>query len=97
MISSLLLVADDVYAGEVALVTGGGRGIGAGIARELASAGMRVAVAARSAEQIEGVARDLGGVAVGADVSDEASVSLMVARVLRELGPIDVLVNDAGV
>jgi NAD(P)-dependent dehydrogenase (short-subunit alcohol dehydrogenase family) len=95
--SNLRSVADDVYAGEVALVTGGGRGIGANIARELAAAGMRVAVAARSAEQIQDVARVVGGVAVQTDVSDEASVSSMVARVERELGPIEVLVNDAGV
>ena len=97
MISNLLLVADDVYTGEVALVTGGGRSIGAGIARELAAAGMRVAVAARSAGQAEDVADELGGAAIQADVSDEASVSFMVARVERELGPIDVLVNGAGV
>ena len=97
MSSNLRSVADDVYAGEVALVTGGGRGIGANIARELAAAGMRVAVAARSSEQIQDVACELNGVAVQADVSDEAAVSSMVARVERELGPIDVLVNDAGV
>ena len=95
--SNLRLVADDVYAGDVALVTGGGRGIGAVIARELAEAGMRVAVAARSLEQIEGVASELEGFAVQADVSDQESVSLMVERVHRDLGPIDVLVNDAGV
>ena len=45
--------------GQVALVTGGGRGIGAGIARELADAGMKVAVSARSADQVEAVAREI--------------------------------------
>ena len=46
--------------GQVALVTGGGRGIGANIARELASAGMRVAVTGRTAEQVEAVAAEIG-------------------------------------
>ena len=83
--------------GQVALVTGGGRGIGAGIARELAAAGMRVAVAARSAEQVEEVAREIGGLALQADVSDQDSVAHMVAEVERELGAIELLVNNAGV
>ena len=82
---------------QVALVTGGGRGIGAGVARELAQAGMRVAVAARSAAQVEGVAEEIGGLAVVADVSEEASVARMVVDVEQALGPIDLLVNNAGV
>jgi 3-oxoacyl-[acyl-carrier protein] reductase len=90
-------VAGDMAAGDVALVTGGGRGIGAGIARELAAAGLRVAIADVSAEQSDDVARELGAVAVQADVSDAASVSSMVARVERELGAIDLLVNNAGI
>jgi len=90
-------VAEDTFSGQVALVTGGGRGIGAGIARELARAGMRVAVAARSGDEIEEVAREIGGMAVRVDVADEASVSQMVDEVSGELGPIEVLVNDAGV
>src|SRR5215213_4390316 len=56
--------------GQVALVTGGGRGIGANIARELAAAGMRVAVSARTREQVETVAAEIGGHAVLADVAD---------------------------
>jgi NAD(P)-dependent dehydrogenase (short-subunit alcohol dehydrogenase family) len=83
--------------GQVALVTGGGRGIGAGIARELAGAGMRVAVSARSREQVEEVAREIGGLAVVADVAREEDVDRMVTEVERELGPIDVLVANAGV
>jgi NAD(P)-dependent dehydrogenase (short-subunit alcohol dehydrogenase family) len=55
--------------GQVGLVTGGGRGIGRGIARELTDAGMRVAVAARSADQVEETAREIDGLAVTADVS----------------------------
>jgi NAD(P)-dependent dehydrogenase (short-subunit alcohol dehydrogenase family) len=83
--------------GQVALVTGGGRGIGRGIARELADAGMRVAVAARSAGQVEETAREIDGLAVTADVSKPEEVEAMVATVERELGPIDLLVNNAGV
>ncbi len=81
----------------VALVTGGGRGIGANVARELTAAGMRVGVAARSAEQVEVVAREIGGLALVVDVSDERSVDEMVERTEAELGPIDVLVANAGI
>jgi NAD(P)-dependent dehydrogenase (short-subunit alcohol dehydrogenase family) len=87
----------DELSGKVALVTGGGRGIGAGVARELAQAGMRVAVAARTREQVGQVAEEVGGLALQVDVSDEASVDRMVADAERELGPIDLLVNNAGV
>ena len=83
--------------GQVALVTGGGRGIGRLIARELADAGMRVAVAARSSGQVEETAREIDGLAVTADVSKQEDVEAMVATVERELGPIDLLVNNAGV
>jgi len=83
--------------GQVALVTGGGRGIGANVARELAAAGMRVAVSARTGAQLEAVAEELGGLAVAADVSDAASVERLVGEVERELGPIDLLVANAGI
>ena len=83
--------------GQVALVTGGGRGIGANVARELTDAGMRVAVSARSRDQVEQVARDVGGLAVVADVSREDEVTRMTSEVERELGPIDLLVNNAGI
>lgn len=89
-------MADELQ-GQVALVTGGGRGIGANIARELAAAGMRVAVAARTLEQVEEVAREIGGLALAVDVSDEGSVQRMVDETERELGAIDLLVNNAGV
>jgi len=89
-------VADEL-SGQVALVTGGGRGIGANIARELAEAGMRVAVAARTREQVEQVAGEVGGLALEVDVADEASVDRMVADTERALGPIDLLVNNAGI
>jgi NAD(P)-dependent dehydrogenase (short-subunit alcohol dehydrogenase family) len=82
---------------QVALVTGAGRGIGAGIARELAAAGARVAVAARSLEQVREVAAEVGGVALTVDVADRSSVEAMVAAAARELGPIDVLCANAGI
>ncbi len=81
----------------VALVTGGGRGIGAGIARELAAAGMQVAVSARTKEQVEEVAREIGGLAVVADVSSPGDAEAMVAEVERALGTIDLLVANAGI
>jgi 3-oxoacyl-[acyl-carrier protein] reductase len=83
--------------GQVALVTGGGRGIGANIARELAAAGMRVAVSARTRGQVEAVAAEVGGLAVQTDVSDATSVEALVGEVERELGPIDLLVANAGI
>jgi 3-oxoacyl-[acyl-carrier protein] reductase len=89
--------SDRELEGQVALVTGGGRGIGRLIARELSDAGMRVAVAARSAGQVNETAREIGGVAVTADVSRSEDVDAMVATVERELGAIDLLVNNAGV
>ena len=81
----------------VALVTGGGRGIGRLIALELAQAGMRVAVSARSREQVEETARDAGGLGVVGDVSRREDAERMVAETERELGPIELLVNNAGV
>ena len=83
--------------GQVALVTGGGRGIGADVARELTAAGARVAVSARSRDQVEEVAREIGGLAVTADVSKRDDVDRMVAEVERELGPVDFLAANAGV
>src|SRR5688500_733562 len=83
--------------GQIALVTGGGRGIGRLIALELAGAGMRVAVSARSADQVEATAQEIDGLAITADVSKQEDVQAMVETVERELGPIDLLVNNAGI
>jgi len=76
-----------------ALVTGGGRGIGADIARALARDGWEVVVCARSGAQVEAVATELGGEWMQVDVSDPASVERMAA----EAGEVDLLVANAGV
>jgi NAD(P)-dependent dehydrogenase (short-subunit alcohol dehydrogenase family) len=81
----------------VALVTGGGRGIGASIARELADAGMNVAVSARTAAQAEEVAAEVRGLALTGDVSREEDVERWVREVEAELGPIDFLAANAGI
>ncbi len=81
----------------VALVTGGGRGIGATIARDLAEAGMKVAVTGRTAETVEAVATETGGLALVGDASVAGDVERWVARTEKELGPIDLLVANAGI
>jgi 3-oxoacyl-[acyl-carrier protein] reductase len=81
----------------VALVTGGGRGIGADVARELTRAGMQVAVSARTRDQVEEVAAEIGGVAIEGDVTKRDHVERMVAETERGLGPIDLLVANAGI
>lgn len=87
--------------GQVALVTGGGRGIGRAIARALAAAGAAVAVVARSQAQVVETAALIchsGGCALGVagDITDRDAVDRLVRQVERELGPVDVLVNNAG-
>ncbi|SDC42224.1 7-alpha-hydroxysteroid dehydrogenase [Sphingomonas sp. YR710] len=88
-------------AGKVALVTGSGRGIGAGMARKFAEAGAAVAVTARSSDEIEAVAADIraaGGqaVAIRADIGDPTQLPGLVERTVAELGGLDILVNNAG-
>jgi NAD(P)-dependent dehydrogenase (short-subunit alcohol dehydrogenase family) len=76
-----------------AFVTGGGRGIGAGIARALAGDGWDVVVGARTREQVAAVADEIGGRWVQVDVADRSSVEQAVA----EAGEVDLLVANAGV
>jgi 3-oxoacyl-[acyl-carrier protein] reductase len=84
---------------KVALVTGGSRGIGLAIAQALAGAGAKVALCARDGAKAEAAARSLPGGARGyaCDVGVAAQVEQTVAAVERDLGPIDVLVNNAGI
>ncbi|MDP6183725.1 MAG: SDR family NAD(P)-dependent oxidoreductase, partial [Gammaproteobacteria bacterium] len=89
-------------AGKVALVTGGGRGIGKGISMGLARAGADLVVAARSADEIAGVAAEAGSLgrrtlAVETDVGDLDSLERLFEAVEKEFGRLDVLVNCAGV
>jgi 3-oxoacyl-[acyl-carrier protein] reductase len=83
--------------GKVAAVTGGGSGIGAAICRRFAAEGATVAVLDVRVAAAEQMVGELGaGLAVAADVSDSAAVDAAVAQVERGLGPLDVLVNNAG-
>ncbi len=76
----------------IALVTGGGRGIGANVARKLAEEGWDVVVAARTRGQVEAVADGIGGRAVALDVTNREAVEHAIA----ETGPVDLLVANAG-
>ena len=82
--------------GRVAVVTGGNRGLGFAFARALREAGAQVAIGARDDERSAEAAAELGVLAVPLDVTDQASVDAMVETVAGELGPVDVLVNNAG-
>jgi 3-oxoacyl-[acyl-carrier protein] reductase len=85
-------------AGRTAIVTGGGRGIGAAIARALTARGLAVSVFARSAPQLESVVAGRGAaLAVVGDVRREEDVRRLVEAHERALGPVDVLVANAGV
>jgi 3-oxoacyl-[acyl-carrier protein] reductase len=84
--------------GKTALITGGARGIGAAISRQLAHAGARVAINYRSgAETADALAAEVGGIALQADVADAAQVATLVGDVEEKLGPIDILVANAGI
>jgi NAD(P)-dependent dehydrogenase (short-subunit alcohol dehydrogenase family) len=89
--------------GKVALVTGGSRGIGAAIAKELADQGADVAVSyAASADKAEAVAKELKSkgvraAAFKADQADAKQVEDLVRKVAKEFGRLDILVNNAGV
>ena len=78
------------------LITGGGRGIGEAVARELVGAGMRVAVTGRTESQVRSVADAVGGLALIGDVSQQRDVEAWVAETEQQLGPIDVKLQPAG-
>jgi citronellol/citronellal dehydrogenase len=95
------VLAPDAHAGTVALVTGGGTGIGRATALELARTGARVAVCGRRPEPLEALRAELDAagvecLAVPADVREPVEVERLVAVVLERFGAVDVLVNNAG-
>ena len=94
-------MTSNLLKGRTALVTGGGLGLGRGIAIELAKAGAQVAVLSRTRAQLDQVVAQIesaGGRAraLVADVTDRAAVEAAVAEAERSLGPVSILVNNAG-
>jgi len=98
------LFAPGLLAGKVALVTGGGTGIGLATAKEMVSLGATVAIASRKQENLDAGTAALAGErsdatdvrAYACDVRDPEQVDAMVAKIVEELGTIDILVNNAG-
>jgi NAD(P)-dependent dehydrogenase (short-subunit alcohol dehydrogenase family) len=89
--------AENALAGRVAIVTGASRGIGVAIARRLAEDGLKVALVARSRDAIESLARELGGIAVTADVTAMGASEAILQEVESRLGPASVLIPNAGI
>ncbi len=86
---------------KVAIVTGGGTGIGRGIARAFVDEGCKVVIAARGLGRLENAARELGDddtvVAIQTDVTDEGSVIALFEKTLAQFGRLDILVNNSGI
>ncbi|MGL6076579.1 MAG: SDR family NAD(P)-dependent oxidoreductase [Fimbriiglobus sp.] len=82
---------------KVAVVTGGGQGIGEAICRRLAAAGAKVGVFDMSAENANRVASAIGGVPLVGDITKEADIERVFGEIVAQAGPVDVLVNNAGV
>jgi NAD(P)-dependent dehydrogenase (short-subunit alcohol dehydrogenase family) len=82
---------------QVAVVTGGGQGIGEAICRRLAAAKARVAVFDRNESRAKAVAAECNGIAVAGDVTSEADIARCLAETEKKLGPISIVVNNAGI
>jgi NAD(P)-dependent dehydrogenase (short-subunit alcohol dehydrogenase family) len=89
--------------GRVAIITGGSKGLGLAMAQGLASAGAGVVLVSRHEEEAKAAAAEIGqafcrpAVGMRADVTNQAEVEALVARVLKDLGRIDILINNAGI
>jgi len=88
--------SDVLLTKRVAVVTGGGAGIGRGIAAGLAAFGARVAIWERNAEPCASAAKEIGALGITTDVRDSAAVDAALAQTVAELGPVTILVNNAG-
>ena len=87
---------NDELHGQVALITGGGTGIGEAVARRLARAGVHVVVTGRRLPPLARVADEIGGTAIAADAARSADAAALIARILKERGRLDIVVANAG-
>jgi NAD(P)-dependent dehydrogenase (short-subunit alcohol dehydrogenase family) len=83
--------------GKVALITGGGSGIGEAVARRFVAQGAKVGIIGRRAAPLQALAKEIGALALPGDVSDQASVDDAVAKLVKEYGGLDIVVNNAGI